>query len=197
VEPPDQDKDPSKAITRVILDIVGQVPATREPPSATPKQRSLEIARAASVKAAAISGAMTLPPGPLGLLTVLPDLYSVWRIQAQMVADIAAAYGRSNELSQNQMLYCLFRHAAAQLFRDLVTRVGERFLFQRVSLRLIQSIARHLGVRLSQRVITQSISRWMPVVGAIGMAGYAAWDTHTVGQTAIEVFSNPHDEPDA
>lgn len=197
MEPPEQDKDPSKAITRAILDIVAQVPATREPASATPKQRSQEIARAASIKAAALSGAMTLPPGPLGLLTVLPDLYSVWRIQAQMVADIAAAYGRSDELSQNQMLYCLFRHAAAQLFRDLVTRVGERFLFQHVSLRLIQATARRLGMRISQRVIAQSVSRWMPVVGALGMAGYAAWDTHNVGQTAIEVFSNPHGEPDA
>lgn len=197
MEPPDQDKDPSNAITRVILDIVGQVPTTREPTSATPNQRAQEIARAASLKAATMSGAMTLPPGPLGLLTVLPDLYSVWRIQAQMVADIAGAYGRSHELSQNQMLYCLFRHAAAQLLRDLVTRVGERFLFQRVSLRMIQSVARRLGLRISQRVIAQSVSRWLPVIGAVGMAGYAAWDTHNVAQTAIEVFSNPHVEFDA
>lgn len=197
MEPPDQDKDPSNAITRVILDIVGQVPTTREPSSATPKQRAQEIARAASIKAATLSGAMTLPSGPLGLLTVLPDLYSVWRIQAQMVADIAGAYGRSHELSQNQMLYCLFRHAAAQLFRDVVTRIGERFLFQRVSLRMIQSVARRLGVRISQRVIAQSVSRWLPVVGALGMAGYAAWDTHHVALTAIDVFSNPHVEFDA
>jgi hypothetical protein len=197
VEPPRQDHDPAKAITRAILEIVTKVPATNEPLSAIPNQRAREIARVASIKAGALSGALTLPPGPLGLLTVLPDLYSVWRIQAQMVADIAAAYGRSDQLSQQQMLYCLFRHAAAQLFRDLVTRVGERFLFQRVSLRLIQSMARRLGARLSQRVIAQSVSRWLPVIGAVGMAGYAAWDTHNVAQTAIEVFSNPHDETDA
>lgn len=197
MEPPPQDQDPSKAITRAILDIVAKVPTTNEPASPVPKERAREIARAASVKAAALSGAMTLPPGPLGLLTVLPDLYAVWRIQAQMVADIAAAYGRTSELSQNQMLYCLFRHAAAQLFRDLVTRVGERFLFQRLPLQLMQTVAHRLGLRLSKRVIAQSVSRWMPVVGAFGMAGYAAWDTFHVGQTAIEVFSNPHEHDDA
>jgi hypothetical protein len=188
---PSNDPEPSNAITRAIIEIVSKVPSTSEQTAIEPKLRSREIVRAASLKAAAVSGAMTLTPGPLGMLTVLPDLYSVWRIQAQMVADIAAAFGKSGDLSQKQMLYCLFRHAAAQLFRDVVTRVGERFLFRRATLQVIQSIARALGVRMTQKVIAQSMSRWLPAVGAAGMAGYAAWDTHNVGRTAVELFSNP------
>lgn len=34
-------------------------------------------------------------PGPLGLLTILPDMYAIWRVQAQLVADIAAVYGKT------------------------------------------------------------------------------------------------------
>lgn len=183
------DQGPSAAISRVILDVVTKVPETKEPVASDPEKRAVELIRKAAVKAAAISGAMTLPPGPLGVATVLPDLYAVWRIQAQMVADISAAYGHSGELSQKHMLYCLFRHAAAQLFRDLVTRVGERVLFRSASMQLMQSITRALGLRLSKRVLAQSVSRWLPAVGAVGVAGYAAWDTRSVGRTAIELFS--------
>lgn len=194
MESPSNEQEPSTAITRVIMDLVSKVPETREPVSQNPTSRAREITRAAAVKAAAVSGAMTLTPGPLGLVTVLPDLYAVWRIQAQMVADIAATFGKTSDLTDKQMLYCLFRHAAAQLFRDLVTRVGERFLFQRASLRLIQSIANRLGVHISQRVIAQSVSRWLPAIGVVGMAAYAAFDTRSVGQTAIELFSSSFDD---
>jgi hypothetical protein len=190
VESP-SDQEPVNAIARAIVDIISKVPTTNEQLATDPSVRAKEIMRASALKAAAVSGAMTLTPGPLGMATVLPDLYSVWRIQAQMVADIAAAFGRSGELSQKQMLYCLFRHAAAQLFRDLVTRVGERVLFRKASLGVIQAIARGLGVRVTKKVIAQSVSRWLPAIGAVGMAGYAAWDTQSVGRTALELFSNP------
>jgi hypothetical protein len=69
--------------------------------------------------------------------------------------------------------------------------VGERVLFRKASLGVIQAIARGLGIRVTKKVIAQSVSRWLPAIGAVGMAGYAAWDTQSVGRTALELFSNP------
>jgi hypothetical protein len=37
---------------------------------------------------------MALPPGPLGLATVIPDLLAIWKLQQQLVADIAAVFGK-------------------------------------------------------------------------------------------------------
>jgi hypothetical protein len=108
------------------------------------------------------SGALALPPGPAGLITILPDLVAVWRIQAQMVADIAGAFGKAAVLSRAQMLYCLFRHSAAQAVRDLLVRFGERQLFQRAAARV--------GVRVAQRTIAKSVSRWLPIVGVVGVS---------------------------
>ena len=129
-----------------------------------------------------------MPPGPLGWLTILPEMTAVWKIQAQMVADIAALYGRRATLGREQMLYCLFRHAASQAVRDLVVRVGERMLVKRATRRSLQTVAERIGVKLTQRVLAKSVSRWIPLAGAAGVAAYAYYDTMQVAQSAIDIF---------
>ncbi len=183
----------SQTVADTVLEFLSVVPATREPPpevGVDPKAHATEIGRKAALKASVISGSLALPPGPAGMLTILPDLVAVWRIQSQMVADIAGAYGKSAMLTREQMMYCLFRHAAAQAVRDLVVRVGERFVFRRASLRAMQTIASKIGLTVSQRVIAKTAARWLPAVGAVGVAAYAYYDTGKVADTAIELFSH-------
>jgi hypothetical protein len=187
--PIDGPEERSSAVTRAILDIVSKIPSTSEHADPNPRQRAGALITAASLKAAAVSGTLAVPAGPLSLVTILPDLYAVWRIQAQLVADIAALFGKDATLTEKQMMYCLFKHAAAQAFRDIVTRVGERVIFRRASLRVIQALARRVGVRVTQRLIAKSLARWLPIVGAGGVAAYAAWDTRQVGKTSVELFA--------
>ena len=134
------------------------------------------------------AGTLALPPGPLGWLTILPELIAVWKIQARMVADIAGIYGQSASLNREQMIYCLFRHTAAQALRDVVVRVGERYLVRHASLRVMQAVARQVGISVTQRSLSKLMGRWVPVVGAMGVAGYAYYDTGKVAETAIELF---------
>ena len=47
-----------------------------------------------------------------------------------MVADIVGGNGNKAELTREQMIYCLFRHTAAQAVRDLVARTASG-LFER------------------------------------------------------------------
>jgi hypothetical protein len=129
-----------------------------------------------------------LPPGPLGWLTILPEMIAVWKIQAQMVADIAAFYGKKGNLTQEQMLYCLFKHTASQAVRDLVVRVGERMIVKRATLHVLQTVAERVGAKVTQRVIAKTASRWLPVVGALGVASYAYYDTGQVARIAIDLF---------
>ena len=178
-------------VSQALLDLVSEIPATHEHPRDATRERAGEIVRAAKSKAAIASGAMALPPGPLGWLTLLPEIYAVWKIQAQMVADLAALHGRKSVLTREQMLYCLFRHTSAQLFRDLVMRVGERYLVRRLPLRSLYSVANKIGIRITQRSIGRAVSRFVPVAGAIGVAGYSWYDTRQVGKTALELFRHP------
>ena len=179
----------SAKIGDAIIDLLGRLPATEEAASNTPRARADAIADAAARKAALISGTLALPPGPLGWLTVLPELYAIWRIQAQMVADIAGTYGRRWQLTREQMLFCLFRHAAAHAFRDIAVQVGERWLVGAASLATVRATARRIGVSLTERGIGRGLARWLPVVGAIGVGAYAWYDTRKVARTAIELFS--------
>jgi hypothetical protein len=184
---------PTKALAQAILDIVSAVPASSEPKNPLPLERARTIQTAAALKTAAVSGALALPPGPLGIAAIVPDLIAVWRIQAQMVADIAGAFGKTGTLAQEHMIYCLFRHAAAQVVRDLVVRVGERFVFRVATLPVLRATAQKLGVKVSQRVLAKSAARWIPVLGSLGVAGYAYYDTAQVGATAVELFQKDFD----
>ena len=179
-----------KRLTHTILEIAGNVPDTDEHKVHGPERRARAIAGAAANKAALTAGTLALPPGPLGWLTILPELTYIWRIQSQMVADIAGAYGASAGLTRSHMLHCLFRHAAAQALRDIGAQVGARLLIQDVPLRVIERTASKIGVSVSKRIAGQGIARWLPVIGAVGVGAYAYYDTAQVARSAIALFGD-------
>ena len=177
-------------LVNALTDLTSSVPSSTESEGGSPADRSRALMMSAASQAGAAAGALALPPGPLGMLTIVPDLVAVWRIQRQLVADIAAAYGKSAELQRETMMYCLFRHAAAQAVRDLVVRVGERLFMRRVSIVTIERSMRRVGVAASQRAVGRAVSRWLPIAGALGVGAYAFYDTLQVGRTAQELFES-------
>ena len=177
-----------RTFIRVLEDFAANVPQSVEPASGTPDDRAREIVRAAGMKSGAMSAGLALPPGPLGLLTVIPDLIKVWQIQQQMVADVAACYGKSTQLDRRMMVYCLFRHGAAMLVRDVVARVGERVIVKRVNLQAVQQILRRVGIQVSQKAVGKSVSRWLPLIGPALIGGYSLMDTRRGGKTAVDTF---------
>jgi hypothetical protein len=156
-------------VREIFREFIGGIPKIYEPQSDDPAHSSSVIIKAAAIKAAALSGGLALPPGPLGILTIIPDLLGIWKIHNQMVADVAWAYGRKARLSQKQMMRCLFKHAACQLARDVIVRVVERALARRASLCLLQRIG-------------------VPILGAAAVAAYTYFDTLQVGKRAIVLF---------
>lgn len=173
----------------VLFKVIHEVPSSVETQSSDALLRARKLTAEASFRAAAISGALALPTGPLGWLTILPDLAAIWKLQAKLVADIAAVFGKRGNLTQESIIYCLFRHAAAQAVRDLVTRMGERLVVQRVSVRVSRDVLGRIGVKLVYRVGRRRLWQFLPAIGALAVAGYAYYDTEQVGQTAVEFFA--------
>ncbi len=178
-----------QAVLSLLEKLVTSVPSSNEAVSNTPEDRARDIVRVAGIKAGAVSATLAFAPGPMGMLTIIPDLKKVWDIQQQMVSDIAACYGKSAQLNQQMMVYCLFRHGAAMLARDIIIRVGERLILKQGSLRVIQKILQRVTIHLTQKAIGKSISRWVPIIGPIVVGGYSILDTRSVGKTAIDTFS--------
>lgn len=153
------------AVLEALQDLMAGIPFAAAGEGRDPRA----LIRTAALKAAAVSGSLALPPGPLGTLTVLPDLVGVWRIQSRLVADLAACYGQSARVTRESLVYCLFKHSAAQALRDV-------------------------AVRVARRLASRGAARWLPLVGALGVGAYAYYDTRDVGRTAMDFFGRASDD---
>jgi hypothetical protein len=105
-------RDPGNTLDKLYKAIecfISDVPSTEEHKGKDPLARARHIANSAAAKAALLSGGLALPPGPIGFATIIPDLIGIWKLQAQMVADIAGVFGKKAFLTREQMLYCLFK----------------------------------------------------------------------------------------
>lgn len=176
------------SLSNRVLALVTQPPEPDFVPSPRPGDAAARAIDSAANKAALAAGALALPAGPLGWATILPEMTAVWQIQRQLVADIAAIYGRSAELGPTQMMWCLFRHTAAQALRDLTVRVGERVVVRPAAQALLQRAAAAIGMHLGKQAASRALSRWVPLVGAAGVGVYAWWDTRQVGRAALQLF---------
>lgn len=180
-----------KEVEGVIERVIADVPPPRTERVSDAARESERVAREAAQKAAVLSGSLALPPGPLGMLTVLPDLFLIWKVQRQMVSDIFALHGREAELTRSHMLYCLFRHLASQVARDVVVRAGERAVIRQLSAGAIAALLKNVGVSVTQRAAGVAASRWVPVAGAAAVGAYAYWDTLQVAKSARRLLETP------
>lgn len=170
--------------------MLADIPPAVAGPSENPDEAARSIARRAAKRAALLSGSLALPPGPLGLVTVLPDLYLIWRTQRQMVSDVFGVHGRDGELTRSHMLYCLFRHAASHVLRDVAVRSGQRLVVHQLSKEALRSALGAVGVTVSQRVAGTAAGRWIPLAGAAAVSAYAYWDTMQVASSAQRLLAS-------
>lgn len=171
--------------------LVTNIPPSVVPFSETPHKVSVELIQKASASAAVQSGMLALPGGPLGIITILPDLMNIWRIQSQLISDIAAAHGKTAYLGRKEMAWCLFRHAATQIARDFVVRAGQRALVAQIEQRTMTAVMRKVGARSVERISGRLLLRFIPLLGMTVSGGYAWWDTREVGKTALNLFGKP------
>ncbi len=171
-----------------IMKVISAIPPSTAHVATNPDAEAKSLIATASRNAAATSGSLALAPGMAGFLTILPDLYAVWKIQAQLVSNIAAVYGKSGDLTSEAMIYCLFRHAAAQVVRDFAVRAGERVIIKRIAPRAVRSALDKIGIKIAQKTAKAGIARFVPVLGALAVGGYAYYDTTQVGMTAVELY---------
>lgn len=190
-------RSPVEQIGNAILELASRVPHSSEPIAPRPAFRAGQLAATAQRKTAAVSALAALPPGPVGLLTLLPEMVVVWRIQSQLVADIASAHGKAHLLWPDLMLHCLFRHSAGRALGGLVVRAGERLLVRNASYRSLQPVVRAVAGRVARRTFARSAARFVPGLGSAAIAVYAWRDTAEVARTAIDVFSHEIVEDDS
>jgi hypothetical protein len=87
-----------------------------------------------------------------------------------------------------------FLAGATRLWSDpFASQNANMGLVERPTLRTLQRISARIGAKTTQRILGRGASRWVPIVGALGVAGYAYYDTRAVGQTAMDLFGKDID----
>jgi uncharacterized protein (DUF697 family) len=154
-----------------------------------PKQVIEQLVQNASFKTGLASATCSLPPGPFGILTILPELLVIYRIQGQLIKDIAAIYGKDVHVTRELLLYCMFKHGGAQVFRKIIQETSLKILIRPTTVRAFQSVMERLGLMISKTIIRKQFARWIPLGGAVFTGTFAYFDTKKVGSTAVELFS--------
>ena len=183
-----KDESIQEMVYSIIFNLITDIPDSLLAPNTDPDKRVEILTRQAALKAATVSTSLSIPAGFTGVLTSIPDIAAVWRIQAQLVSDIACTYGKFAMLSREAMVWCLFRHSAASLLRDVAVRTGSRIVVQKLSLSALQKLLQRIGVKVSTNFLGRIALRAIPAIGAIGNGAYTFFDTMEVGKTAATYF---------
>ncbi|SHK25820.1 EcsC family protein [Fibrobacter sp. UWH4] len=183
-------------LSSLLFELITDIPESLYSPTENSDDKINKLIRQAAVKASMVSATLSVPAGVTGVLTSIPDIAAIWRIQAQLVSDIAATYGKFAQLSREAMVWCLFRHSAAQLVRDIAVRTGSRIVVQKLSLAALEVLLKKIGLKISTKLLGKIALRAIPAIGAIGNGAYSFYDTYEVGKTAAAYFKALADNPE-
>ena len=183
-------------LSALLFELITDIPESLHSPTENSDEKIKKLIRQAAVKASLVSATLSVPAGVTGVLTSIPDIAAIWRIQAQLVSDIAATYGKFAMLSREAMVWCLFRHSAAQLVRDIAVRTGSRIVVQKLSFAALEALLRKIGLKVSTRFLGKIALRAIPAIGAVGNGAYSFYDTTEVGKTAAAYFKALADNPE-
>ena len=183
-------------LSALLFELITDIPESLHSPTENSDEKIKKLIRQAAVKASLVSATLSVPAGVTGVLTSIPDIAAIWRIQAQLVSDIAATYGKFAMLSREAMVWCLFRHSAAQLVRDIAVRTGSRIVVQKVSFAVLETLLKKIGLKVSTKFLGRAALRAIPAIGALGNGAYSFYDTTEVGKTAAAYFKALADNPE-
>ena len=142
---------------------------------------------ACSYKNATITGALSLIPGPFGLVAAIPEICAIMWNQISMVYDIGIAYGHSKVLKK-EVLMVIFATAMGNATGALAMMHGSKILIKRASLRVMQQMIKGLAGSVTQKLLKSMVAKWLPILGAVALATWTKFTTAHVGKKASELF---------
>jgi hypothetical protein len=146
------------------------------------------LVRKYSLQAAALSSALSVLPGNLGVMSILPEIYFLIRLQSRMVKDIAILLGKESYLSKELLLYCLFKENKINIFNTSIRTTGTRLLIRPISLDNIQTIFYSVIYSKSSKIVPRKNKGLLSLISMLTGGSLSYIDTQMVGTTANAIF---------
>lgn len=179
-------------LSEKLLTVISDIKDYRSPYALSVSEPSViikELTKKAAHKLSLLSAGFALPPGYVAYTTVIPEIILLYRIQGHLVKDIAALYGKDNQVSMELLLYCLFESSQKQFLSNMVQETSTRVLIRPMTFHLLEKLVLRMSRQIHNRYSQTSISRLIPFSGLIFSAGKTYTDTLSVGKRAREVFA--------
>ena len=146
------------------------------------------LVRKYSLQAAALSSALSALPGNLGVLSILPEIYFLIRLQSRMVKDIAILLGKESYLSKELLLYCLFKENKINIISSSIRITGTHLLIRPVTLDNLQTIFYSIVHAKSSKIVPRKNKGVLSLVSMLAGGSLSYIDTQMVGTTANAIF---------
>jgi len=151
----------------------------------TPEEMTREAAR----RAFAVSMAAGLAPGFFGMMTILPEIISVTKIQIRLVHRIARYCHAGASLDRTVLLLIFSEAIGLMAGKGLLRRVGAKLVVTTLNTRLARRLGEQIGERIVGRAVQKGIARWLPLIMAPVLAAFSRSMTMRIGQHAMRLFS--------
>ena len=148
----------------------------------------LDMTDIASNKAFSLSFASGMMPGPFGMVTILPELAAVTKIQMDLLYKIAKYHGKLDKVNRTLVLYVFGCALGVTAGRLLVQRVGTRIIVKALSTQAAQKISAAVGARIGSSVVQRGAGRWICLATAPVFAWLSKRMTEKIGEHAEDLF---------
>jgi hypothetical protein len=148
-----------------------------------------EMTKKAARKAFLLSTAAGLPPGPLGWLTILPEIMALLKIQINLIYKIAKYFHSETKVNKTIILLILSNAMGVALKHKAIQKIGTRVIVKTLGTSAMRNILKGVGLRISGRILQRGLFRWIPFVLAPVFGAFSYSITKKVGREAETLLS--------
>ncbi len=148
-----------------------------------------EMIDEAAQKAFTISTSLGLVPGPLGMVTILPEVIALAKLHVNLIHRIARYHNKQQHVSREIVLLILANVMGVAVGEVLVRKVGTALVLKSVNSVVARRVAQKIGSRIISKAAEKAIGRWIPVLTAPLFGYFSRSLTKKVGREAERLFS--------
>jgi hypothetical protein len=156
-------------------------------PVGTPDEMIDEAAR----KAFKISTALGLIPGPIGFVSIIPEVVALTKLQINLIYRIARHYNRRETVDEEIILLILANVMGVAGGEALIRKAGAALVIKSANTRAVRALARRIGTRIIDRAAEKAIGRWIPLLTAPLFGYFSRSLTRRIGMEANRLLSLP------
>jgi len=143
-----------------------------------------EMIDEAAQKAFKVSTALGLIPGPIGFVSILPEVVALTKLQINLIYRIARHYDRAEMVDKEIVLLILATVMGVAGGEALIRKAGTTLVVKTANAKVVKVLARKIGTHTIDAAAERAIGRWIPLLTAPLFGYFSRSLTRRIGEEA-------------